>query len=320
MIGPKKIEYNGKTNFSFATFDLLCDISYDDSESGAVSSGLNRELLASVKPNGRFKYVSGSRYNETLMPQIALHKADFTDFTIAEIRQTMSWLTSKMTPSWLDVYDDADSNAITYSLFGVPTQIETEKATTNRVIGIVFIFECTSPFAYSKLKTLRVTNNGMTNFSVRSLSDDLQEFAYPRITITNNSNNIINVSTEYAREIYEADKYLDGSVYYDGLYYYYKLNGTKMCTGTPPRSISTSSFRLRNNTTNNELYVKNIEPNEIITIDCNNRIISAQERIFADDFSWTWVGFIRGLNDISITGNCVVDISWRDPFMVGQAV
>ena len=66
--------------------------------------------------------------------------------------------------------------------------------------------------------------------------------------------------------------------------------------------------------------VNNIK-GETVVLDGANRVVSssrANGRIFGSDFSWQWLPFIDGVNNISITGNCSVTFDWRTPMKTGE--
>lgn len=61
--------------------------------------------------------------------------------------------------------------------------------------------------------------------------------------------------------------------------------------------------------------------NEVITLDGTNRVITSSAtplRIFGDDFNWKFPYFIRGENNITISGNCTIKIEWVEPRKIGQ--
>jgi hypothetical protein len=60
---------------------------------------------------------------------------------------------------------------------------------------------------------------------------------------------------------------------------------------------------------------------ETIIIDGVNRIIASEKnssRIFGDDFNLQWVELYEGDNEITVEGNCTIEISWITPYKVGE--
>lgn len=61
--------------------------------------------------------------------------------------------------------------------------------------------------------------------------------------------------------------------------------------------------------------------NEVITLDGSNRVIASSNtplRVFGNDFNWKFPYFIKGENNIKVSGNCTVKIEWAEPRKVGQ--
>lgn len=318
MISPKKIQFNNKTNYSFPTFNLLCDVAFD-SDSGETSTGLNRDIIATENYNGKIKYATSSKYNEVLAPRITLIKEDYSDLTPSEQRQILSWLTSKNTPSYMDLYDDPYSNAIIYSLLGLPTSIEAYKLTNNRTVGIVFTFECITPFAFSPLRTTAHTVTTPTSVTINCESDDYESLVYPKITIQENGK-IIDVESDS----FFANNYINDTVYrYDGKFYWKKDDITYTAQESDTSEITTTGVYIENTTTNiNATTVGGNGINEKIVIDGANRIISSDNelRIFGDSFSWNWLGLKSGANNIKIMGDCTITFEWRDPIKIGESI
>ena len=100
MISPYRVTYN---TFSSEDFDLICNVAFD-SDSGATSSFLSREAVASETYRGTIKHVSSYKYTESFAPVITFIDKDFGDFTLERQRQILKWITSKDTPSFLNVY------------------------------------------------------------------------------------------------------------------------------------------------------------------------------------------------------------------------
>ena len=91
--------------------------------------------------DGTKKFLYGTKYNSTATINIALVKADGTDWTIKDNRNALRWLTGARTASWLDFYQ-GDHNELTsfkYSFLGTVTSPQQYKL-DGRVIGISFEF------------------------------------------------------------------------------------------------------------------------------------------------------------------------------------
>lgn len=316
MISPIKIQYSGKSNYSFPTFNLLCDVAFD-SDNGEVPSGLNREIVTSDNYNGKFKYATGAKYNEVLAPQITLIKDDYSDLSLSEQRQIFSWLTSKNAPSFMDFYYGDDDTAIVYSLLGMPTEIEAYKLANNRTVGVIFTFETVSPFAFSPLYTKTVEVKEPAKISITSYSDDLDTFVYPKITVEP-LGKVISIDSKD----FFVDNYISGTVYkYDGKFYWKNEAETKTAQNSDTSGITTTGVYLKNETTGSDATcIGGVGMDEIITIDGMNKVLSSSnaDRVLGSNFSWKWLGLQHGVNQIKIVGNCKVTLEWRDPMKPGQ--
>lgn len=188
MISPKKVKFNNYSSVDFPTFTLLTCLSFDTT-TGENNTFLTREAVASESFNGKFKNTSRYKYTENLTLKITFIKEGFGDFTFDEARKVLSWLTSKDTPSFLDVYDDIYSEAIVYSVLGGFTNIQSYKLGSGRTVAFVADFESISPFAYSPINTFKRTITEPTTFTVSCDNDDTS-YVYPRVTVKHNGTSV----------------------------------------------------------------------------------------------------------------------------------
>jgi hypothetical protein len=80
----------------------------------------------------------------------------------------------------------------------------------------------------------------------------------------------------------------------------------------------------------NSTYVKGAALDEVIMLDGMNKVISVIRydekgkkiddgiRVIGDDFEWKWPSLVYGDNNITISGNCAVQIQWIEPRKVGN--
>jgi len=188
MISPKKVKFNNYSSVDFPTFTLLTCLSFDTT-TGENNTFLTREAVASESFNGKFKNTSRYKYTENLTLKITFIKEGFGDFTFDEARKVLSWLTSKDTPSFLDVYDDIYSEAIVYSVLGGFTNIQSYKLGSGRTVGFIADFESISPFAYSPINTFRRTITAPTTFTITCDNDDTS-YVYPCVTVKHNGTSV----------------------------------------------------------------------------------------------------------------------------------
>lgn len=188
MISPKKVKFNNYSSVDFPTFTLLTCLSFDGT-TGENNTFLTREAIASESFNGKFKNTSHYKYTENLTLKITFIKEGYGGFSLDEARKVLAWLTSKDTPSFLDVYDDRYSEAALYSVLGGFTNIQSYKLGSGRVVGFVADFESISPFAYSPINTFKRTITAPTTFKVTCNTDDTA-YVYPRVTVKHNGTSV----------------------------------------------------------------------------------------------------------------------------------
>jgi hypothetical protein len=92
--------------------------------------------------------------------------------------------------------------------------------------------------------------------------------------------------------------------------------------------LKTTSVRIRNTHDSpinprgalDAVVVKNNTATEKIIIDGANKIISSTNtrRIFGDDFNWKWLELFDGENEITVEGNCEIQIEYRTVRKVGE--
>lgn len=96
---------------------------------------------------------------------------------------------------------------------------------------------------------------------------------------------------------------------------------------TDPKLITTS-VRFVNRHTDlsgnvnklNEVVAKNNTLTEEIVLDGANKIVSSNSvrRIFGEDFNWQWLELYDGHNEITIEGNCEVELEYRTVIKCGE--
>lgn len=83
-----------------------------------------------------------------------------------------------------------------------------------------------------------------------------------------------------------------------------------------------ASYTFNGETISKEIIVKGAALGEKITLDGANKVVSVIPddgvRIMGDDFNWEWLPLAYGDNDITIAGNCAVQIQWIEPRKVGS--
>ena len=280
--------------------------------------------------DGTKKFLYGTRYNSTATINIALVKANGTDWTINDNRNVLKWLTGARTASWLDFYqgDHNKKHNFKYSFLGTVTSPQQYKL-DGRVVGISFEFASITPWAYSDEQVfdrsieqkLLIDDYGVLSANEMSVSEDgvLCNSATPGpgANFLMDDNGVIYVTAEpiiYANVFNETDD----------LYSYIYLDITFF-------NDSCKRIEIKNETLNESTVVDNLKHNDIINI-TNKQFIVAytmnqitgelenQNRIFGDDFNFVWPRLAPGENSFIIegSGNGSVKFSYRYPMKVGD--
>ena len=226
MISPYRVTYN---SFSSEDFDLICDVAFD-SDSGATSSFLSREAVASETYRGDIKYVSSYKYTESFAPVITFVDKNFGDFTMERQRQILKWITSKDIPSFLNVYHD-DSNVVSYAILGAFTECETYKLSNGRVIGFQCTFESIMPYALSDLYVVTKTITSPTDNKITiDIDTDDNKPIYPSVTIKHNGINYVRIAD--GKILTTQSKMADNTAYFNGSIFYWRPSTAQLRTST----------------------------------------------------------------------------------------
>lgn len=224
MISPYKITYNGYSN---EDFDLICDLAFD-SDSGETSSFLSRDAVASETYRGAIKHVSSYKFTESFTPRLTFIDKNFGDFSLERQRQILKWLTSKDTPSFINIYHD-DSNVVSYAILGNFISCDSYKLGNGRVVGFQCTFESVMPFALSDLYTVTKTISDPTDNKITiNIDTDDSKPVYPRITIKHHAI-VVQIPKDTVYTVYSD--MVPNTVYYNGSTYYWKSDLPGKCTG-----------------------------------------------------------------------------------------
>lgn len=328
MISPHRIKYRSIESTELNVLDLIMCVAFD-SDNGETNTFLNREAVVSETYDGRYKRVHRYKYSESFSPKFTFMKKDFGNFTMDEVRQVTKWLTSTDTTALLDVYYD-DSNVVAWSAIGGWTEISTYKLANNRTVGIVATFEAVTPYAMSDLYTVTKTITLIDNKITIDIDTDDNRPVYPRVTIQEKGS-VIRIA-DGATLTYLSDM-VENTVYYNGTTYYWKTADSTdpayFHSSTTNPNLSTTSVRITNKHTDflnrstalTPTIVKNNNNSEKVVLDGANKVISSSSvnRVFDDDFvNWNWLMLLDGKNEITIEGNCMVTLEWREIRKVGE--
>ncbi|MEE1303365.1 MAG: DUF6558 family protein, partial [Bacteroidales bacterium] len=236
-----------------------------------------------------------------------------------ETRRILGWLTSSATPKFLSAYYD-DSEVVSFEILGAPTDITIYKIANNRIVGIVFTFESSAPYAFSTIQTVEKNITTPQTITINCDSDELDSLVYPKITITHKTSNGIVVQADKKMGVDNKSELIPGTVYYyDGIYYW--IDGDILYEKSSNDSgFETTSVLIENDTTRSKTIIGGNISQEIVTLDGANRVVASNlnpSRIFGNNFNWQWMSLAPGENTIKVTGNCTIKFEWREPRKVG---
>ena len=330
MVSPQKIKYNGVFSDSgFGALDVILDVAFD-SDNGTMSSYLNRSAVAAESYDGRYKNTHRYKYDELFSPQFTIVKKDFSDFTQEDVRKVLKYLTSTDKPALLEVYYDGASNIVDWACIGGFVSIEMYKLANNRTVGILATFEAITPFATSDVYTVTKTISDSTDNKISiNIDTDDNKPVYPRVTIKH-LGSVVQIPV--GKTLTYLSDMIENTVYFNGTTYYWKTaNSTDPVyfhSSTTNPSLATTSVRLTNKHTDffnqstvlEQTIVKNNNTTEVVTIDGANKIIASNSvnRIFDTDFNLVWLSLLDGKNEITVEGNCEVEISYREVRKIGE--
>ena len=179
----RKFGYQNRFNTDFG----LQVVSFNP-DNGEMDTYLSVESVFTDKFDGTKRFDYGAKYNETATLYITMVKNNYTDFSRAELREILGWLTGLRKVSWLDLYND-DDGTLSYSFLGRVSNVKLQKMDA-RVIGIQLEFTSISPWAYSPIQKTELTLDGNgTLVSLCNCSDEYPSYIYPNITFVNKSAN-----------------------------------------------------------------------------------------------------------------------------------
>lgn len=248
--------------------------SFDGHKSGSATAGSHIEYTTFKAPNSDRWTRTGSSYNEQLTFTFQICKYKYS----TGIDEPLSERELAFIMRWLVQKDYKELQFIQegYENIFYNCQINVEKYEANgRCYGLSLTVVCDAPWGWSEIKQATISSS---TTSLTKLYDDSDEIGviYPSVTILSKA-------------------------------------GTK----SKPQDIT-----IYNNMTGIETRIKNCVSNE--KIEMHDMIINSSENIdngyhttLMDDFNWKWFSIGNSLgdrvNEIKVTGNCKVNLSWRVP-------
>jgi hypothetical protein len=249
-------------------------------------NGLNFSLEKTKNKSNNTTNTYGIQ-SENIVINFNATKKDFTEITRLESIRINEWLTSSSTPKNL-AFNDNDSYPLHY--YAVCTQIE-DVIVGGRLVGKNLRFETNSPFAFSKKveKKIDVINSHVIH--INNTSNANNNIIYPKMIISSTSSTIVieNVTDKKSVTI----NTINISAESDGAKY-----------------IKLDSYNMSATDKNNRL----IPLKKLGWDNAYKSYVSAINDYIANIY---WVRFIKGINEIKITGNCIITIEYECPRKAG---
>lgn len=259
-------------------YDLVI-CSFDGGQSGEMTAGSNIEFTTFKAPNSYRWVKAGASYNEqlTFSFQICKYVCDESKdkpFTERELAFLMRWLVRKDYKRLQFVQEGYEN--IFYNC-----QINAQRYMIGgQCYGLTLTVTCDAPFGWSEVICAEISSASSKTVTLYDSSDEMGEI-YPGI--------IIEVG---------------------------KVN-------------SDQDIQIANALTDTSMVIRNCKPGEVITIrdmrisssewrfsEEENRYEGGHKTLFNDfNYDWLTIGntFRNRENKITVTGNCVVKMSWRVP-------
>lgn len=225
--------------------------------------------------------------SENIVINFSITKKDYTEITRLESIQINEWLTTSPTPKYL-AFNDDDSYPLHY--YAVCTQIE-DIIVGGKLVGKELRFETNSPFAFSKKveKKINIINDQIIH--INNTSNAHNNIIYPTVMISALSSKIVIEN--------KTDK---KSVTIDTTILSAESDGSKY--------IKLDSYHMSVTDKNNRLL-------PVYKLGWNNDYKSYVSTVNDYMTNIYWLRFIKGRNEIKITGDCKVTIEYEFPRKAG---
>ena len=287
-------------------------------DSGFVDAYLNMDQIYDESYDGTKNNLYGSRYNTKATISITVVKRDGTEFSVADNRRILRWLTGSRKASWLDFYE---SDNLAYSFLGNVISAQQQKLDA-KVIGIKIEFASLHPWAYSAPQKfdcyigeamLHVDENGVLykggdNSSFLGIDKN-------GVAFNDKSNSSVIFDSTDAGIVYNDARFnlkIDNQT--DDLYSYIYLD-------IEYNNKNSNELTITNLTLGETSEITELGENETIKLSGNQFIVSdIPNKIFGDTFNFVWPRLCPGINDIEIYNTRQGDVHfiYRYPIKIGD--
>ena len=220
MVNPHHIKYAGISSNELNQNLIMCLAL--DGDNGETNTYLNRSAVQSESYDGRYKPIVRYKYDEVFAPKFTFLKKDLSDFSMDEVRVVLKYLTKKDTTALLEVYYD-DSDMVSWAAIGGWTEINLQKLSNHRTIGVTAVFSSVYPYALSDLHTEIISES--TNYkSIINVDTDDNKPVLPRIAVQEKGSVVTLLSDIRFNNSVEMADYIENTAYYNSYNqtYYWK--------------------------------------------------------------------------------------------------
>lgn len=175
-------------------------VAHFDADSGEVETNLNLEPVYTDSSMNMRRYDYGAKWSSVATFRITTIKPDGSDFSVAEVRGYLKWLTGTYTNTTLDLLV---GDQIKCTFIGRFTNVWQQKEGA-RTVGLIMEFTSNSPFAYSPKQVLSYSVTGTHTFKISNPSDDLFSDVFLKTTYTNKSGNTLSIENTTTDNVTEV--------------------------------------------------------------------------------------------------------------------
>lgn len=173
------------SSFNYLGLNSLTDhnlmVAHFEPDNGEMDAFLGMDPIYTESFDGTRRIDYGARFNSVATVKITMIKRDHSDFSEADVRKYLKWLTGARANSYLDLVVGEE---IRYSFLGRVTGMYQQKMDA-RTVGLSIEFSSVSPWAYSPVQTMTYNISANHSFDVHNPSDDLYTYVYLKIKYTN---------------------------------------------------------------------------------------------------------------------------------------
>ena len=184
----KYYTFNGISSSKYNVMLCSFESSYLDRETG-LNYETNRTDITVNKPTVQ---VYNKKYSDVLQFDITLIRNNQEEFSAAERREIVSWMTSPDSPTLFTI-TDCEDDGVKYheNIEYFCVCVGCSEKFVNGVVGLVFSMECNAPYGFSPIETTNFISTTSTTVTINNTSDELNQYYYPIITVRATGNGTV---------------------------------------------------------------------------------------------------------------------------------